>query len=122
TRKSAFDIATDHISGWTDLSSPVYFITSMSCQSDGPRLAGEMWGLGSVRTRRTGSDLSELLLVQLFHGNDSLWIPNDAISGHITNGRRADIYCGLLEPESRQNNGIQSLYNQWRPWVQMLHP
>ncbi|GCC39382.1 hypothetical protein chiPu_0023223 [Chiloscyllium punctatum] len=37
-------------------------------------------------------------------------------------GQWADIYWGLLEPENRQNNGTQSLYSQWRPWVQMLHP
>ncbi|GCC27440.1 hypothetical protein chiPu_0005864 [Chiloscyllium punctatum] len=40
----------------------------------------------------------------------------------MAEGQWTDIYWGLLETENRQNNSIQSLYNQWRPWVQMLHP
>ncbi|GCC42243.1 hypothetical protein chiPu_0026328 [Chiloscyllium punctatum] len=83
-----------------------------------------MRGLGYVRTRRAGSDFSKWPFRQLFYGNDSFWIPNDAITdtSPMAEGQWADIYWGLLEPENGQNNGIQSLYNQWRPWVQMLHP
>lgn len=40
----------------------------------------------------------------------------------LSEGQWADIYWGLLEPEGRQGAGIQSLYNKWKPWVQMLHP
>ncbi|GCC39458.1 hypothetical protein chiPu_0023893 [Chiloscyllium punctatum] len=61
-----------------------------------------MWGLSSVRTRRAGRDLSKWLFCQLFYDNGSLWIPNDAITGHITNGRRAVGRYILGTPRTRK--------------------
>ncbi len=37
-------------------------------------------------------------------------------------GQWADIYWGLLEPETKEHTGIQTLFQQWRPWIRMLHP
>lgn len=37
-------------------------------------------------------------------------------------GHWADIYWGLLEPETMETPGIGALYQSWRPWVQSLNP
>lgn len=37
-------------------------------------------------------------------------------------GRWADIYWALLEPEPVKGGGVGSLYQSWKKWIHMLHP
>lgn len=37
-------------------------------------------------------------------------------------GQWADIYWGLLEPDTAETPGIGALYQSWRPWIQSLNP
>ncbi|XP_034562572.1 uncharacterized protein LOC117829124 [Notolabrus celidotus] len=34
----------------------------------------------------------------------------------------ADIYWGLVQPETTKGGGVSSLYTAWKPWLHMLHP
>ncbi|XP_069768429.1 uncharacterized protein [Narcine bancroftii] len=45
-----------------------------------------------------------------------------AAGGSVSEGQWADIYWGLLETEDPQKVGLLKLYNQWKPWIQTLHP
>ncbi|KAK0134687.1 Gag-Pol polyprotein [Merluccius polli] len=34
----------------------------------------------------------------------------------------ADIYWGLIQPETSKGGGVKSLYTDWKPWLHMLNP
>ena len=34
----------------------------------------------------------------------------------------ADIYWGLLQPETTEQRGILSAYLRWKPWITLLEP
>ena len=37
-------------------------------------------------------------------------------------GQWADIYWGLVQPETLKGGGVKSLYTDWKPWLHMLNP
>ena len=37
-------------------------------------------------------------------------------------GQWADIYWGLVQPETSKGGGVKSLYTEWKPWLHMLNP
>ncbi|XP_039670590.1 uncharacterized protein LOC120567688 [Perca fluviatilis] len=55
----------------------------------------------------------------------SMYVTKNLVLAHLDNpppNETADIYWGLLKPESPQGGGISSLFTAWKPWITSLHP